>query len=118
MYCCCHYILGQDPLQQGLRVRFGDQKLYRMLTEELPFEYVIRFRGDITVTTEAGEPRTAAAFVRPTGRASMLRAAFVTADRYQVGMVMCVQDKEMKQAWCLAAGRADATSKALGLRLD
>jgi Transposase DDE domain len=40
---------------------FGDQKLYRMLTEELKFGYVIRFRGNITVTTTAGETRTAAA---------------------------------------------------------
>ena len=29
---------------------FGDQKLYRLLTEELHFDYVIRFRGNITVT--------------------------------------------------------------------
>ena len=29
---------------------FGDQKLYKMLTEELYFDYVIRFRGNITVT--------------------------------------------------------------------
>src|SRR5271163_3568608 len=92
---------------------FGDQKLYRMLTEELKFGYVIRFRGNITVTTTAGETRTAAAFVVPAGRARILRAALVTADRYQVGTVLCVQDKEMKQAWCLAASSADATSKEL-----
>ncbi|MGO9237542.1 MAG: hypothetical protein ACLP4V_26955 [Methylocella sp.] len=29
----------------------GDQKLYRVLTEELKFDYVIRFRGNITVTS-------------------------------------------------------------------
>ena len=92
---------------------FGDQKLYRMLTEELKFGYVIRFRGNITVTTTAGETRTAAAFVGPGGRARILRGALVTSDRYQVGTVLCVQDKEMKQAWCLAASSADATSKEL-----
>ena len=42
---------------------FGDQKLYLVLTEELKFDYVIRFRGNITVTSAAGETRTAAAFV-------------------------------------------------------
>src|SRR5208283_4352992 len=67
---------------------FGDQKLYRMLTEELKFGYVIRFRGNITVTTTAGETRTAAAFVGPGGAARVLRAALVTADRYQVGTVL------------------------------
>jgi hypothetical protein len=92
---------------------FGDQKLYRMLTEELKFGYVIRFRGNITVTTTAGETRTAAAFVGPGGRARILRGALVTSDRYQVGTVLCVQDKEMKQAWCLAASSASATSRTL-----
>src|ERR1035437_624558 len=29
---------------------FGDQKLYRILTEELKFDYLIRFRGNIAVT--------------------------------------------------------------------
>ncbi len=38
---------------------FGDQKLYRVLTEELKFDFVIRFRGNITVTAADGEVRTA-----------------------------------------------------------
>ena len=37
---------------------FGDQKLYRVLTEELKFDYVIRFRGNITVTS-AGRAKLA-----------------------------------------------------------
>ena len=32
----------------------------RLLTEELHFDYVIRFRGNITVTAANGETRTAA----------------------------------------------------------
>jgi hypothetical protein len=90
---------------------FGDQKLYRVLTEELCFDYVIRFRGNIAVTAASGETRTAAAWVRPGGRARVLRAAQVTADRYRVGTVVCVQDPDMKQAWCLAASSANATAK-------
>ena len=92
---------------------FGDQKLYLVLTEELKFDYVIRFRGNITVTSAVGETRTAAAFVGPGGRARVLRGALVTAGRYQVGTVLCVPDKEMKQAWCLATSSASATSRAL-----
>jgi hypothetical protein len=92
---------------------FGDQKLYRMLTEELYFDYVIRFRGNIAVTATTGETRTAAAWLRPGGRARVLRGAAVTADRYQVGTVVCVQDTGMKQAWCLAASSTDATAKQL-----
>ena len=92
---------------------FGDQKLYKMLTEELHFDYVIRFRGNIAVTTATGETRTAAAWVRAGGRARVLRGAAVTADRYPVGTVVCVQDTGMKQAWCLAASSTDATAKQL-----
>ena len=50
-------------------------------------------------------------FVGPGGRARVLRGALVTTDRYQVGTVLCVQDKEMKQAWCLAASSTSATSR-------
>ena len=92
---------------------FGDQKLYHVLSEQLKFDYVIRFRGNITVTARDGETRTAAAWVGPGGRAKVLRGAEVTADRYQVGTVLCVRDKEMKQAWCLATSRAEATANDL-----
>lgn len=92
---------------------FGDQKLYRVLTEELKFDYVIRFRGNITVTAADGETRTAAAWVGPGGRARVLRRALVTAERYPVGTVLCVQDKGMKQAWCLATSSTDASARTL-----
>ena len=92
---------------------FGDHKLYRVLTEELKFDYIIRFRGNILVTAADGEVRTAAAWVGPGGRACMLRGAWVTAERYQVGSVLCVQDKAMKQAWCLATNSPDATARSL-----
>ena len=91
---------------------FGDQKLYRVLTEELKFDYVIRFRGNITVIAH-GETRTAAAWVGPDGRAKVLRGAEVTAERYQVGTVLCVRDKDMKQAWCLATSSTEATANQL-----
>jgi len=70
--------------------RFGDQKLYRMLIEDLKFDYVIRFRAKITVTAADGEVRTAAAWVKPSGRARIIRDALVAAERYQVGTVLCV----------------------------
>ena len=92
---------------------FGDQKLYRVLTEQLNYDYVIRFRGNIAVTAANGEVRTAAAWVGPGGRARVLRGALVTAERYQVGTVLCVQEKDMKQAWCLATNTTAATARAL-----
>jgi transposase len=92
---------------------FGDQKLYRVLTEELKFDYIIRFRGNIKVTAADGEERTALGWVGPGGRATVLRDAMVTADRYQVGTVVCVRDKDMKGAWCLATSYKDTTAGAL-----
>jgi hypothetical protein len=92
---------------------FGDQKLYRVLTEELHFDYVIRFRGNIKVTAADDEERTALGWVGPGGRATVLRGARVTADQYQVGTVLCVRDKDMKGAWCLAASYKDATASFL-----
>ena len=95
---------------------FGDQKLYRVLTEELHFDYVIRFRGNIAVTAADGETRTAAAWVKPAGRPRLLRGARVTAERCQVGAVVCVRDKDMKQAWCLATS-TDAEAARAAIKL-
>jgi len=92
---------------------FGDKKLYRVLSEELKFDYVIRFRGNIQVTTADGEARAAADWVGPSGRARTLRGAEVTAERYAVGTVVCVQAKGMKEPWCLAASSLDADAKGL-----
>jgi hypothetical protein len=92
---------------------FGDHKLYRVLSEELRFDYVIRFRGNIMVTAADGEARTAASWVGPGGRARVLRGALVTAERYRVATVVCVHDKAMKQAWCLAASNGEQTARTL-----
>jgi hypothetical protein len=98
-----------DCLPEGTKVflvadrGFGDQKLYEMLTNELHFDYVIRFRGNISVTSDKGETRKAAEWVGKGGRACTLRNPLVTADHYPVGTVVCVQDPDMKDAWCLAS---------------
>jgi hypothetical protein len=86
---------------------FGDHKLYRVLTEELKFEYLIRFRGNIKVTAADGETQAAVDWVGKGGRMRILRGAAVTAQDYPVGAVVCVQAKDMKQPWCLATSLAD-----------
>jgi hypothetical protein len=92
---------------------FGDHKLYRVLTEELKFDYVIRFRGNIAVTSTDGETRTAAEWVGKGGRARTLRGAAVTAIGYPVGTVVCVHAKGMKEPWCIATSTTDQTAQAL-----
>jgi len=108
-----------EVLPPAVRVRivadrgFGDQKLYRMLTDELKFDFVIRFRGNIKVTAADGEARPAAEWVGVGGRARVLRGATVTAAGYPVATVVCVQAKDMKQPWCLATSVTNETARAL-----
>lgn len=92
---------------------FGDKKLYRVLTGELNFDYVIRFRGNIQVTDADGQTRSAADWVGPSGRARSLRGAAVTAECYAVGTVVCVKARDMKEPWCLATNKTDADAKSL-----
>ena len=91
---------------------FGDQKLFAFLAG-LGFGYVIRFRGNIRVTDVRGETRPAAEWVGRGGRACKLRDARVTAQGRQVGAVVCVHAKGMKEPWCLAASDAEATAAVL-----
>ncbi len=108
-----------EVLPAEVRVRivadrgFGDHKLYRVLTEELRFDFVIRFRGNIKVTAADGEARPAAEWVGAGGRARVLRGATVTAAGYPVGVVVCVQAKDMKEPWCLATSLGNETARAL-----
>jgi Transposase DDE domain len=91
---------------------FGDQKLFAFLGE-LGFGYVIRFRGNIHVTDADGQTRPATEWVGKGGRARKLRDARVTAQGRQVGAVVCVHAKAMKEPWCLAASDPEATAAVL-----
>jgi len=91
---------------------FGDTKLYGVLKDELHFDYVIRFRGNIKVTT-GSESRPAKEWIGPSGRARLLREATVTAQGCPVGAVVCVHAKDMKEPWCLATSLAKVTAKTL-----
>ena len=93
---------------------FGDQKLYELLAD-IGFDFVIRFRGSVTVHAATGEVRTAAAWVPPNGRIRHLRGARVTADRYALDAVVCVQARGMQAAWCLAVRGASAGAVAVKL---
>ena len=91
---------------------FGDQKLFAFLAD-LGFGYVIRFRGNIGVTDAGGQTRPAAEWVGKGGRARKLVDARVTAQGRQVGAVVCVHAKNMKEPWCLASSERDPTAATL-----
>jgi hypothetical protein len=107
-----------ETMPSGCRVTiladrgFGDQKLFAFLGE-LGFGYVIRFRGNIRVTDASGQTRAAAEWVGTGGRARKLCHARVTAQGRQVGAVVCVHAKGMKEPWCLAASDPEATAAVL-----
>lgn len=65
---------------------------------ELGFEYLIRFRGCIHVTSRDREKRKADDWVGKGGRSKTLRRAAVTHQHYVVPTVVCVYDREMKDA--------------------
>jgi hypothetical protein len=88
---------------------FADVNLYGLL-EQLDFEYVVRFRQGIHVTSAEGERRTAAQWVPARGRTRMLKGALVTADAVKVGAVVCVHKKDMKEPWCLATSFTEASA--------
>jgi hypothetical protein len=86
---------------------FAASKLYPFLGEELQFDYIIRFRGCVYVEDATGEQRKAKAWLGTTGRMRVFRHARVTAQRHRVPVVVCVQDKAMKEPWCLVSSRHD-----------
>jgi hypothetical protein len=74
---------------------------------------VIRFRENILVESAEGESKTAADWVPSNGRPRMLKKARVTADRAEVGAVICMKAAGMKEAWCLATNRQNLSATQL-----
>lgn len=106
----------KSVLPEGIKVTvladrgFGDTKLYDFLKQDLGFDFVIRFRGNIKVTDIHGETRSAVDWVGLNGRAKTLRNARVTALSCEVPTVVCVKANRMKQAWCIAASSSTAVA--------
>lgn len=89
---------------------FGSKEMYAHL-EGLGFDYVIRFRGCIEVEDHAAkEQKRADDWLTPSGRAKMLRGAKVTQELYEVGAVVVVKQRKMKDSWCLATSLKNRTA--------
>jgi len=84
---------------------FGDAALYA-LHWDLDLDHIIRFRGDVIVTSAEGESRPAKDWLLPSGRARVLRDVRVTGRAAPVASVVCVWAKGMKEPWFLACGEA------------
>jgi len=86
---------------------FGDQALYELLKDQLGFDFVVRVRGVVKVANADGETKAAKAWVPASGRPLPLRKARVTKSLREVGAVVCVKAKGMKESWCLATSHGD-----------
>lgn len=90
---------------------FGYVELYRELMR-LGFSFVIRFKGNTKVYDANGVVKTANAWVGKNGRAARLENAKVTAsNREVIPVVICVQDKKMKDSWCLVTNDASLKTR-------
>ena len=93
---------------------FGTALTFKTIAQELGFAYVIRIRGDIYVTSAKGERRKAAQWVGQGGRSRTLRGAQVTDEHHlEVGRVVCVHDRKMKEPWCLVASESTVGTRTL-----
>jgi hypothetical protein len=117
------YLLG-EVLPPGVRVilladrGFGDTKLYEFLRDSLDWNFVIRFRAGVQVEGPDGEVGTAGDWVPPNGQIREIPDARVTAERFAIGVV-CVKQRDMKEAWCLATtlkGQKERVDKLYGRR--
>lgn len=81
---------------------FGSQEFYELL-DSLGIQFIIRFRKNIEVESAEGEVKSAGAWVPTNGRARLLKQAMVTAQRTPLPILVFVQAKRMKDAWCLAS---------------
>lgn len=86
---------------------FADCGLYELLSYDLGFDFVIRFKAGVVVEASDGEVRKARDWVPNNGRARRLVDARVTHRRRIVAAVIAVKRAGMKDSWCLATSRED-----------
>lgn len=87
---------------------FMDTKLMAFLRDTLRFDYIIRLRGNVAVTSASGEERKAAEWVGRNGQAKTLRQAKLTVNQFAVPTVVCKQTQDMEEPWLLAASLPEA----------
>lgn len=87
---------------------FMDTALMEVLRDSMKFGYIIRLRGNVTVTSADGEKRLAAQWVGKNGQTRTLRGATLTTKNFVVPTLVCKHAKDMKEPWLLAASDAEA----------
>jgi hypothetical protein len=92
---------------------FSDPALFRVIKDELAYEYIVRFKALINITSDAGITKTANDWLGTYGHMRVLHNAAMTQDKYPVATAVCVCRKGMKEAWCLASSDTKANGNDL-----
>lgn len=93
---------------------FGDTELYGLLGE-LDFQCVIRFRGEITMTTADGRTGKAREFLAADGEATRFDDVRLTQHGRPAPSAVAVRDTGMKDAWFLATDVRGSAQRVVGL---
>lgn len=81
---------------------FADTKFHAFIEKDLGWDFVIRMRENVFVTTQDGRYFKVRDGVPRNGRIVEYQSAFVTAKKAFTGAVVCVKKRKMKEAWSLA----------------
>jgi hypothetical protein len=83
---------------------FGDAALYAELKEDLDFDFVIRFRGNVQVESQSGERKRADQWFSESGQEMLvMRKVTVTTRRQALTSFVAVHEPLMKEPWFLAS---------------
>lgn len=93
---------------------FGNVDLYDHI-QQLGFDFVIRFRGVITVTAPDGRSAPAAQWVPLGGRARCILDARLTGQHHEVAAFVAVKQVNMKEAWLLATSLSSDAKRIIAL---
>lgn len=93
---------------------FGDVDLYDHI-QDLGFDFIIRFRGIITVAAPDGRSAPASQWVPLGGRPRRILNARVTGQRHEVAAFVAIKQANMKEPWLLATSLPDAAKRIVAL---
>jgi hypothetical protein len=93
---------------------FGNVDLYDHI-KDLGFDFVIRFRGVISVTAPDGRSAPASQWVPLGGRIRRILNARLTGQRHEVAAFVAVKQVNMKESWLLATSLSDPGNRVVAL---
>jgi len=91
---------------------FGSKDRLKQLKDIYNFDYVVRFKKNHYVSFK-GKDKKASQWLSSTYTSRKLKNAYITKDKLHVPLVAIIQDKGMKDYWCLACSNNSACIKTI-----